>query len=82
MPYSRADVEVWPDEEEVASQRTAAMHAVDACMSSGDIDMSAAMQTVDAAAMAAAIGWSQVHSIPYAYTNCLAQHGATQLTVT
>lgn len=60
LPYSRADVEVWPDEEEVACQRNAAMHAVDACQSSADLDMSAAMQTVETAAVAAAIACSQV----------------------
>ncbi|KAK9917745.1 hypothetical protein WJX75_007749 [Coccomyxa subellipsoidea] len=60
LPYSRADVEVWPDEEEVACQRNAAMLAVDACQSSADLDMSAAMQTVETAAVAAAIACSQV----------------------
>ncbi|BDA48717.1 hypothetical protein COCOBI_12-3990 [Coccomyxa sp. Obi] len=60
LPYSTADVEVWPDEEEVAAQSSAAMHAVDSCNSSGEMDMSAVMQTIDTAARAAAIAHSQV----------------------
>ena len=60
LPYTTADVEVWPDEEEVAAQSGAAMHAVDSCNSSGEMDMSAAMQTIDTAARAAAIAYAQV----------------------
>ncbi|CAL8463418.1 g2952 [Coccomyxa elongata] len=60
LPFSTADVEVWPDEEEVAAQSSAAMHAVDSCNSGVEMDMSAAMQTIDTAARAAAIAHSQV----------------------
>lgn len=63
LPYSTADVEVWPDEEEVAAQTSTAMHAVDSCNSSGEIDMAAAMQTIDTAARAAAIAHSQVGAV-------------------
>ncbi len=56
-------MEVWPDEEEVAAQSSAAMHAVDSCNSCVEMDMSAAMQTIDTAARAAAIAHSQVGNV-------------------
>lgn len=60
LPYSRADVEVWPDQEELNAQMGAAMHAVDRSQGNAEVDMSAAMSTVNSAATAAAIACSQV----------------------
>ena len=61
MPYSRADVVFWPDEEEVDAWRHAALVAVDAAATEPPL-MPALMYAADRAAAAASIAAAQVSS--------------------
>jgi hypothetical protein len=60
VPYSRANVEILPDEEEIASQMDVAIGAVDEIDSRSELDMPRTMHAVSLAARAAAKASAQV----------------------